>query len=49
MVALFGSLGLSWARWSLDPKEQLGLLQRDGTPSPAAVQLETLLRRPATG
>lgn len=43
MVHVFASLGLSWARWSLDPKEPLGLLTRDGAVTPAAQQLERLL------
>jgi hypothetical protein len=51
MVTLFDSLGISWARWSLDRKEQLSVLNRDGTPTAAADQLQQLLRAgaPAPG
>ena len=43
MVRLFARDGLSWARWSLDRTERLGLLRRDGTLTPAAVQLGRLI------
>ena len=44
MVTLFQQDGISWARWSLDRNERLGLLDRDGQPTPAAEQLRSLLR-----
>ena len=44
MVTLFDSLGISWARWSLDRKEQLSVLNVDGTPTAAAIQLRQLLK-----
>jgi endoglycosylceramidase len=43
MVSLFEADGVSWARWSLDNKERLGLLNRDLTPKPAAEQLAQLI------
>jgi endoglycosylceramidase len=50
MVALFESEGVSWARWSLDNRERLGLLTRDLSPTPAALQLEQLIAAlPPTG
>jgi endoglycosylceramidase len=46
MVSLFESEGISWARWSLDSKERLGLLARDLIPTPAAEQLAELIAQP---
>ena len=43
MVSLFEQEGVSWARWSLDRTERLGLLRRDGQLTPAAVQLGKLI------
>jgi hypothetical protein len=43
MVSLFEADGVSWARWSLDNKERLGLLNRDLTLKPAAEQLAQLI------
>ena len=43
MVSLFEADGVSWARWSLDNTERLGLLSRDFTPKPAAEQLAQLI------
>jgi endoglycosylceramidase len=45
MVALFQAFGVSSARWSLGGGEPLGLLNRDLTPKPAALQLRRLLGR----
>jgi hypothetical protein len=39
-------MGISWARWSLDRAEELSVLNRDGSPTPAATQLQQLLRSP---
>jgi hypothetical protein len=44
MVTLFQQDGVSWSRWSLDRNERLGLLTREGQPTPAAAQLGRLLR-----
>ena len=49
MVRLFAKEGLSWARWSLDRTERLGLLQRDGQLTPAAVQLGRLIQAQNAG
>jgi hypothetical protein len=43
MVQLFARDGVSWARWSLDPTERLGLLDRSGGLTAAAVQLGRLI------
>jgi cellulase (glycosyl hydrolase family 5) len=43
MVSLFDAEGVSWARWSLDNRERLGLLNRDLTPKPDAEQLAELI------
>jgi Cellulase (glycosyl hydrolase family 5) len=43
MVTLLDSKGISWARWSLDRAEELSVLNRDGSPTPAATQLQQLL------
>jgi hypothetical protein len=43
MVGLFARDGVSWARWSLDRTERLGLLDRSGGLTPAAVQLRRLI------
>ncbi len=43
MVTLFSRENISWARWSLDRTERLGLLRRDGSLTPAAVQLGHLI------
>jgi hypothetical protein len=47
MVTLFEAEGVSWARWSLDNKERLGLLRRDLTPKPDAEQLAQLIAQAA--
>jgi hypothetical protein len=47
MVSLFAKEGISWARWSLDRTERLGLLRRDGQLTPAGVQLGRLVRSQA--
>jgi endoglycosylceramidase len=47
MVKLFESQGVSWARWSLDNEQRLGLLTSDLTPKPAARQLARLTAAPA--
>jgi hypothetical protein len=46
MVSLLDSLGISWARWSLDRAEELSVFNRDGSLTPAATQLQQLLRSP---
>jgi hypothetical protein len=46
MVTLLDSMGISWARWSLDRAEELSVLKRDGSPTPAATQLQQLLHSP---
>jgi hypothetical protein len=46
MVTLLDSMGISWARWSLDRAEELSVLNRDGSPTPAATQLQQLLHSP---
>ena len=46
MVELFDSHGVSWARWSLDNEQRLGLLTSDLTPTPAARQLASLMEQP---
>jgi endoglycosylceramidase len=46
MVALLDSMGISWARWSLDRAEELSVLNRDGSPTSAASQLQQLLHSP---
>jgi hypothetical protein len=46
MVRLLDSMGISWARWSLDRAEELSVLNRDGSPTPAATQLQQLLHSP---
>jgi len=43
MVALFQQTGVSWARWSLGSGERLGLLNRDLTLTPGALQLKRLI------
>jgi len=47
MVSLFDAEGLSWARWSLDTRERLGLLTRASSLRPAAEQLSELIARSA--
>jgi hypothetical protein len=47
MVALFQQDGVSWARWSLGSGERLGLLNRNLTLTPAALQLQRLIARQA--
>jgi hypothetical protein len=47
MVALFQQDGVSWARWSLGSGERLGLLNRNLTLTPAALQLKRLIARRA--
>jgi hypothetical protein len=39
-------MGISWARWSLDRAEELSVLNRDGSPTSAASQLQQLLHSP---
>jgi hypothetical protein len=46
MVTLLDSMGISWARWSLDRAEELSVLNRDGSPTSAAIQLQQLLHSP---
>lgn len=43
MVRLFAREGVSWTRWSLDRTEPLGLLDRSGGLTAAAVQLGRLI------
>jgi hypothetical protein len=44
MVTLFAREGISWTRWSLDRTERLGLLDRNGDLTSAAVQLGRLIQ-----
>jgi endoglycosylceramidase len=43
MVSLFESLGVGWARWSLDRRERLSLLGFDGQVNSAGAQLAQLI------
>lgn len=43
MVSLFQSLGVGWARWSLDRRERLSLLGPDGDVNAAGAQLAQLM------
>jgi hypothetical protein len=47
MVNLFETVGVGWARWSLDRRERLSLLAFDGTLNPAGAQLGELIARAA--
>ena len=48
MLDLFGSQGVSWARWVLSTSGGFGLLNKDGTPTPEAGQLQSALQTAAT-
>lgn len=44
MLDLFGREGVSWTRWVLSTGGGFGLLNKDGTPTPEAAQLQSTLR-----
>jgi endoglycosylceramidase len=45
MLDVFGKDGVSWARWVLSTGGGFGLLNKDGSPTPEAAQLQSALRQ----